>query len=315
MNRFVIYHADCPDGFCAAWVVAMAMPPDELAEMRFVPAHYGDPLPDGIDGAEVIVLDFSYPLEQSLELRRRAAAFWQLDHHKTAEEGHREIADNKGFIFDQSRSGARLAWDHFACGSAIRESFYGYDARNDRHWLVEYVQDRDLWKWELEGSRAVSAAIGALPMRGSQDFEAWRDFADRGVSQALHAGEQILAANERYVEKTAARAGRAVIHAPDCPVPNGASVDCVANSPCPVIPIVNTTHLTSDVLEKLVVGHPFAVGWFQTADGVFHYSLRSALDGSDVSAIAKSFGGGGHPHAAGFESRSLVHELVGGRRS
>jgi len=31
------------------------------------------------------------------------------------------------------------------------------------------------------------------------------------------------------------------------------------------------------------------------------FSVRSPAEGSDVSEIAKTFGGGGHEHAAGFE--------------
>ena len=40
--------------------------------------------------------------------------------------------------------------------------------------------------------------------------------------------------------------------------------------------------------------------YFITGLGVWVFSLRSADDKVDVGAIAKSFGGGGHTHAAGF---------------
>jgi bifunctional oligoribonuclease and PAP phosphatase NrnA len=41
-------------------------------------------------------------------------------------------------------------------------------------------------------------------------------------------------------------------------------------------------------------------------------SLRSSVDELDVSAIARRFGGGGHPQAAGFGSDSSVEEITAG---
>lgn len=37
------------------------------------------------------------------------------------------------------------------------------------------------------------------------------------------------------------------------------------------------------------------------------YSLRSVEGGIDVSEIAKLYGGGGHPCAAGFETKTPIH--------
>jgi len=46
-----------------------------------------------------------------------------------------------------------------------------------------------------------------------------------------------------------------------------------------------------------------AVMWNKKYGEPFRYSMRSHSEhGPDVSAIAKSFGGGGHPHAAAFSS-------------
>jgi phosphoesterase RecJ-like protein len=38
--------------------------------------------------------------------------------------------------------------------------------------------------------------------------------------------------------------------------------------------------------------------------------LRSSVDEVDVSAIARRFGGGGHPQAAGFSSEASVEEIT-----
>jgi hypothetical protein len=77
---------------------------------------------------------------------------------------------------------------------------------------------------------------------------------------------------------------------------------------------VNSTVNFSEVAGELAKKGPFGVVWFVRSDGKYQYSLRSEGD-FDVSAIAKSFGGGGHKNAAGFEADELVfnktNNLVG----
>ena len=57
MTRTIcIYHANCADGFTAAWAVRQALG----SGVEFVPAGYGDEPPD-VDDADVVIVDFSYP--------------------------------------------------------------------------------------------------------------------------------------------------------------------------------------------------------------------------------------------------------------
>jgi len=64
---------------------------------------------------------------------------------------------------------------------------------------------------------------------------------------------------------------------------------------------VNATMLVSEIGQELASRKdmPFGAVYFDTEDKRV-YSLRSANHGIDVSEVAKSFGGGGHKHAAGF---------------
>ena len=66
-----------------------------------------------------------------------------------------------------------------------------------------------------------------------------------------------------------------------------------------VIPSVQSAVFTSQIGERLSADHPFCMIWHDR-DGRRYYSMRSREDGTDVGAIAASFGGGGHTHAAGF---------------
>lgn len=279
----VVYHGGCVDGFCAAWAVALSRGDERRADL-YVPAAYGDPLPDGVDGQDVVVVDFSYPRPALLELEGRARTLRVLDHHKTARVG---LEDLPFCLFDESRSGARMAWDLFLGDQGAAS------------WLVRYVEDRDLWRWALPDSREVSAAIAMLPRESVlADFDAWASAHENGPEAAAREGAYYLRADRRYVERAVSRASLGYLM-------HGQTVDL------PEVPIVCETHLTSEVLHALGVGYSFAVGWSELAGGRFRYSLRSAFDGADVSEVAKLFGGGGHVHAAGFESDVLVHRVTG----
>ncbi len=58
MNKICIYHANCMDGFGAAWTVFQKFGHD----CEFLPAQYGDEIPD-VTGKDVYMVDFSYKLD------------------------------------------------------------------------------------------------------------------------------------------------------------------------------------------------------------------------------------------------------------
>jgi hypothetical protein len=65
------------------------------------------------------------------------------------------------------------------------------------------------------------------------------------------------------------------------------------------VPSVHSSVLTSQIGERLSADHPFCLIWHDR-NGRRYFSMRSREEGTDVGAIAASFGGGGHTHAAGF---------------
>lgn len=254
----VIYHANCIDGFTAAWCAWRKFGSDA----EYVPAKHGDEVPN-VDGRHVYILDFSYPRADLLCLAQSAASIKVLDHHKTAEA---DLAGLDFCVFDMNQSGAGLAEKEFTQDSGL---------------LVAYVQDRDLWRFELTRSKEVNAWIGSL----SQTFQEWSR-ADAmlyaGFDTCVAHGEALLRAVDRYVSEMAKRAQR------------------VTFAGHPGIPVVNAPYInTSELVGHLAESAPFAVGWFQRGDGKYQYSLRSRGE-FDVSELAKTFGGGGHRQAAGF---------------
>lgn len=259
-----IYHDSCADGFAAALVVWKKFG----YTGRYLPSQYGDAPPD-VTGKDVVIVDFSWKRPEMEKMISQAGSLVVLDHHKTA---LAELEGLPGCYFDSSKSGAMMAWEYF-----------NPDEKPPA--LIRYVQDRDLWQWELPSSKEISAYLASIPF----EFEWWEQlFDDDFLYSHISEGSAILRYQAGQVEK-AKKAARMVKFA-------GYEV-----------PLVNTTHLVSEVVGELAEGHPFAVGYFDVP-GQRVYSLRSRTPGGiDVSEIAGRFGGGGHKHAAGFKGKLRPH--------
>jgi oligoribonuclease NrnB/cAMP/cGMP phosphodiesterase (DHH superfamily) len=179
-----------------------------------------------------------------------------LDHHITAQ---RILEGFPNAYFDQTKSGAVLSWE-WAHGTAAP-------------WLLQYIQDKDLWTWALPGSREINAALASYPF----DFSVWDGFTQSMLEQE---GRAILRYERELVGKLAAQA-------------------LMVEFQGVAVPAVQSAILTSQIGERLSPHYPFCLIWHDR-DGRRYFSMRSGPDGTDVGTIATSFGGGGHTHAAGF---------------
>ena len=272
-TTYVIYHAGCMDGFGAAWAAHRALGDKGV---RYVPSQYGpsqyEQEPPAMESSSrIYILDFSYSLKTMTKLASEHQ-ITLLDHHKSAAlelDGKIE-----GCIFDMSRSGAVMAWEHF-------------HPKMDVPILLQYVQDRDLWQWELRESKAINAALEAY----EKSFAVWNGLETRmnndnlcqKESALLSEGHALLRREELTVKKLVSMAGTKRIA--------GHTVPAV-NSP---VMVSETGHA---LLEKFPEA-PFAAVYSDAGDGTTRYSLRSR-PGFDVSEIAGKMGGGGHATAAGF---------------
>jgi oligoribonuclease NrnB/cAMP/cGMP phosphodiesterase (DHH superfamily) len=253
----IVYHGNCPDGFCAAFLAKQVYPKAEL-----FPAVHGGPQPMCV-GRNVLVLDFSWKRDDCLYLAQQAESFAILDHHATAE---KELAGLWFAVFDLKCSGAGLTWDTL------------HPEAPDRPWYVNYVEDRDLWRFWLWKSQPINAYIMALP----HTIDAWQALADLPCEDAATKGEAILLHLAHYIEKTIA--DRQIGRLDDYTV-------AVVNAPYP-----NIGEVCSALTDVAEIG----MAWYERGDGLWQFSLRSRQD-IDVSVIAKKHGGGGHPQAAGFQ--------------
>jgi oligoribonuclease NrnB/cAMP/cGMP phosphodiesterase (DHH superfamily) len=239
--------------------------------VEYYPATHGDPPPD-VTGREVIMVDFSYKRPVLLKMLEQCESMTILDHHKTAKADLADLIDPKlTVVFDMDRSGAVITWEYYHQGKEIPQLLYN-------------IQDRDLWQWKLPFSREVLTALDTHPMR----FDVWDGLS---VKELASVGSHMLVYYRSILDNMKDRA--------DLMQLDGY-----------VVPVINAPYfLASDLGNILAKGHPFAVIYSIDARGV-RYSLRSAPDGIDVSEIAKSHGGGGHFHAAGFETKTPIHTAL-----
>lgn len=264
-----IYHANCADGFGAAWAVRKA-----FIETEFYPGVYQNPPPDVTD-RDVILVDFSYKYDVLVGMMNKANSLLVLDHHKTSAEDLTKlptvsalsdfVLTTVGVLFDMNRSGAGITWDFF-------------HPTQPRPALIDHLEDRDLWRFKLPRTREIQAAVFSYPY----DFAVWDRLMATDVAELAAEGVAIERKHFKDIDElltVVTRHMRIGGH---------------------VVPMANLPYtLTSDAGHKLSLDNPFAGCYWDTPDGRV-FSLRSREGGFDVSEIAKQYGGGGHRHAAGF---------------
>lgn len=170
----ILYHAECADGFGAAWAIWKRYP-----TAKFQSVKHGEPPPARLSGERIVIVDFSYPRPTLEAMAKEAEALIVLDHHITAEQA---LADLPFAYFDLSKSGAVLAWE------------WAHD--EPAPWLLRYVQDKDLWHWALPHSREISAALASHPF----EFDLWSRFEQHELERE---GRAILRYENELVTKLA----------------------------------------------------------------------------------------------------------------
>lgn len=266
--RVCLYHDNCFDGFGAAYAVWRRYGSRETC---YQAVQYGNTpitLPD--DTTELWLVDFCYRRDVLERYKQQVDRLVIIDHHKTIEK------DLAGFdcdikIFDSNYSGAYLTYRHL-----------NGDGPEDVPLLYDYLQDRDLWRFDLPKSLEVNAYIRTIPY----DFGAWVELEERLQSDfngAVLEGAATLRLVDRSVEMMCLQTRLERIGGYDVPTVNAAAFWSETGH-----------HMLEQNPEA-----PFVCMYFDRADGVRVYSLRSGED-FDCSVIAKRYGGGGHAKASGF---------------
>jgi uncharacterized protein len=256
----IIYHDHCADGAAAVWAALQAHPP-----VKTIAVRYNEAPPD-VTGLHVVIVDFSFLAVETLAMCATAKSVTILDHHKTAAENLDGVAHpNLDVRIDQEKSGARLSWEFFHPEVEVPM-------------VIRYVEDRDLWRWALDGSAAISALIDSYGL----SIETIEKISSMPEDSAIAEGEAVLRYKKLMIEEVAQSATRIVFDG------------------IPAFAVFCPPSLKSEVGNAMAVREPDVKLAVLFTLGGAHCSLRSSADGPDVSVLARKYDGGGHLHAASF---------------
>ena len=266
MKPIIIYHANCPDGFGAAWSFWKKYGKNA----DYYPAIHGEAPPD-VKGREVYIVDFSYSREVTEKIAEDCKSIVILDHHKTAQEA---LDGLHYFKYDVTHSGAYLAW---------RYLFGEQNVPN----LILMIEDRDLWKWKILDSKIMLTVLDSY----QYDFQMWDALAIKMELESPEYSRMLMD-------------GVAISRYKDSVIKTILKTSHTINILGQDIPAVNSPYFQSEMGATLCLGRPYSCVY--TLDGDrYRFSLRSEANGLDVADIARQFGGGGHAKAAGFTAQSL----------
>lgn len=306
----ILYHADCLDGFGAAYAAWRRY--ENAATYR--PMHHGEPWNMGdIAGHEVFILDFSFPPDILEQMAGIAGSVVQIDHHASAlKDWAIHLQDEAGASrfkhprlplqvrFDLDKSGARLAWEYFHPDTPPPLA-------------LRHIEDQDMWRFALPGTRPFCRALRLMPF----DLEIWHqlivetpDDASPRYRETMTQGMAIEIFFQREIERLAQGNLRMPARLRGEPVDalqaqrHGQPIVTIGDLSWLAIPgiSVNANVLFASELGNQLAEQSgsFGMVWQLAGDGEVKVSLRSQGKHLDVSVIATRYGGGGHPNAAGF---------------
>lgn len=261
IENAILYHDGCYDGFGAAWAAWKKFGEDAI----YIPTHYSTPFPDEVRGKTVYLVDFNYPLDRMREFKKIAKRVVVIDHHIGNKDSLPEADE---YLFDINHSGAFLSWQYFHPNIAAPK-------------LMLYVEDKDLWTFVIPESRPIHQALESYPM----DFKVWDKIA--GELETPEGQEKYLSEGNTLIRRTEKLVGEMVKRAEEI---SFEGYQCL---------MVNSSTAVDEIGNALVQKKPpIGIVWSRRGNRIT-VSLRG--DGTvDLSVVAKTYGGGGHPKAAAF---------------
>lgn len=268
----VIYHDKCHDGFGSAYSAWKKF--GDTAS--YIPQETESPPPKGLTGKELYILDYSYNKETLEKLESENKSVMVIDHHTTAEA---TVTAFPGNIFDQDHSGAVLSWKYFHPNTEVPE-------------LLLYIEDQDLWRFELPENREYFTALALYPMT----FESWDTIIEKLKDEKVKAS---FISKGAMITKYEDKIVRDLLEYKELVKFEGHDVWAL-----------NVARTHRSILGNRLAGlnlqdgkEPIGIVYYRFG-GKVHVSLRSHGD-TDVSEIAQKYGGGGHRNAASFRVKSF----------
>ena len=280
----VFYHKNCPDGIGGQWVTYHYSTVHNLKTPIYHPLAAGtNPVLSDLENKRIFFIDVC-PQPEFIEKNiSKMSEMIILDHHKSSMDLLQNISNdykNLQVIFKMDQCGAEIAWHYFF--PSQKPPFF-----------IDYLRDKDLWLFKLPYSQEINFALGEH--LNLETLSSFLEDEEASFQTLLAEGTILKKKHDKEIEKIVERA----IPASFLYNKDTFSIYIVEN---------NQRHLTSDVGNVLCEMFPsidFAVITF-TTPSYCSLSLRG-IKGKcpDLCAIARAFGGGGHPSSSGMRVPNL----------
>lgn len=278
-NGLCIYHANCNDGFAAA----LAVWKKYGDTWNYFPMQYGD-VKDFTDlnryapelYKSIMLVDFSLP-RPTMENLASITNLLVIDHHKTAKEACEGLDFCK---FDLEKSGCELTWEYLFPEDPMPYLFKLIGYRDIGKSFDEQNKHNDLYS----PSKKLHCGLQIY----QRDFETWnRILENKDMLNAVMSDGFVIYTTQENQKRNF--------------IETWIDNPKLVNIDNHIVPIMNHTdaNTASEFIGALSEGYDFAVGYFDAYNKRV-FSLRTRKKDIDCGAIAKKFGGGGHPGAAGF---------------
>lgn len=280
---YVLYHRNCSDGLGSKFAAYKKFGD----QAHYIPVQYNEQVPEELNyrlnspeakDLEVYILDFSFPRKILDDIHTRVKKLLVIDHHKTARD---ELTNCEYAIFDMNKSGALMSWEYFHPDIPVPM-------------IILHVSDRDLWKFEIHGTEAISTAL----IMEREDMAAWELYLDEDNLKDLKLRGLELIKFRDYIINS---------------YPNKSKI---INYKGNRVAICNATEFISEIGHKLCNSYKlqidFSITFIVLRNTDVVLSFRSKFGGPDVSVYAKELGGGGHANSAGAKvSIEKFKEIIG----
>ena len=283
---YVIYHNPCSDGHMSMTIVRDYLEghfPDRA--VTYHGASINAPPPDDLEGKCLLICDYSYPKDILMKLLTVVKKLLILDHHKTSQEALADIPDTYK-VFDMKKSGASLTWEYF-------------HMKLPSPLLVQYVEDRDIWKNQLPHSDSFGIWWYSVPL----EYEIYKKYMEDDTLLLEHIQQ----------------------YGPICSQYARSQMDTLSqyasvrftklrNKKYYFIVYVNSSSFISDLGNLLIKKYQladFTAVYIIYENDTSKFCLRSTDTNADCSEVAKLYGGGGHRNASGCNIDVVTNILPG----
>jgi len=293
----VIYHENCPDGIGGLWCAHTYK--KESYEKIGIQAGR-DPV-GNFENKCLLFIDVCPTYNFLIETSKICKTITVLDHHKSSYDMYLSNKDelnaiiNIKMIFNMNLSGCQIAWKYFF-------------PELKTPWFIDYIGDQDLWKFELPNSKEINCSL---------EFNKFIDSDNLSKLDELH----------KYSEDTIttlALGGGLILRVKDHIMKNQLEYSeerkMIVNDKCYRVQVGTISSDMKSAFGNMLAKKKFSdntdpdfgIIWsYWVEKDEWYLSLRGTDSSPDLSIIAKTFGGGGHPKASGFTTKeNPFHKLI-----